>query len=237
MTHRTKIETLKTNIRKDIEKDILSYKRAVIREIDSLWRTFKVVSTNDDIETFARYLLDNLNIPKGKVNAIIKELKTVQSNIADVWGDYFSEASGKNIFVDYEKLVALHSVDFKEINKDIRNTVVKEFKESVNKNYNFETIRARLQKSNLSTSSIYNLANTAVSQFDNASMFEYALQAGINEFLYDGILMPDSRLFCIEHFHKTFTYEEILAMDNGQGLPVVTSCGGYNCHHYWTAKI
>jgi hypothetical protein len=32
---------------------------------------------------------------------------------------------------------------------------------------------------------------------------------------------------------RTWTLDEIEAMDNGQGLPVITCGGGYNCRHQW----
>lgn len=239
MNPRTKLEQLKVEVRDALETDLLAFKKAIIREIDALWRMYSASHPGETLESFARYLLNAFNIPANVKNDIIRELKATQRQIANVWEDYFKASKNNqgNIFINYEKLGALYSVDFKEINKDVRNFVVKEFRQSVNNNYSFETVRTKLQKSNLSTGSVYTLANTAVSQFDNASMFEYAQQAGIKEFVYDGILSPNSRLFCIEHYKKTYTYEEILDMDNGQGIPVVTSCGGYNCHHYWTPKI
>lgn len=49
---------------------------------------------------------------------------------------------------------------------------------------------------------------------------------------------PKIRPFCklkmeqTEH-GETWTSDEIDAMDNGQGLPVWTSNGGYNCRHNW----
>jgi hypothetical protein len=42
-----------------------------------------------------------------------------------------------------------------------------------------------------------------------------------------------TRPFCRAHAGQIFTLEEIERLDNGQGLPVRESCGGYNCRHYW----
>lgn len=236
---RNKIELLKEEVRSTLQNDALVYKRAIIRELDYLWQSYR--NKYGTIEKFADYVFNFLKVPQQFRNSIVNELKDTQTQIAQVWDDYFNNevikqrAKSRELNINYEKLIAAYSVDFPSIDKNIRDTVVKEIRQSVHKNYNFETIRTNLQKTTIGTSEIYTLANTAVSQFDNASMFEFALQAGINKFLYEGVLQPNSRLFCIEHFHKVYTYEQILEMDNGQGVPVVTSCGGYNCGHYWTA--
>jgi len=241
MNPRKKIELLKDEIRATLEHDALRYKRSIIREIDSLWRSYKNTTSNMSIDRFADYVFNFLRVPAGVRYEILADLKDTQTQIGSVWDEYFgslldsarSDTLGKN----YEKLIATYSVDFKSIDSNTRDIVVKTFRESVNKDYSFETIRTNLLKTTINSNEVYTLANTAVSMYDNSTMFEYALQAGINRFLYDGHLQANSRIFCIEHFKKIYTYQQILQMDNFQGLPVVTSCGGYNCHHYWTAKI
>ena len=46
------------------------------------------------------------------------------------------------------------------------------------------------------------------------------------------MLVPE-RDFCKEHYNKIYTIEEIQALNNGQGLDVLTYAGGYNCLHWW----
>lgn len=238
MKTRKVIELLKEDVRITLEHDAVVYKRAIIREIDSLWRGYNLQTTQPSIERFAEYVFHFLKIPRSYRLTILADLQETQKQIASVWDDYFKKELTSNYkAVDYEKLIAAHSVDFPSIDKGIRDQAVKAFRESVNKNYSFETIRTNLQKTTIGTNQIYTLANTSVSMFDNSAMFEHALSAGINEFKYDGTLQPNSRIFCVEHFQKIYTYAEILQMNNGQGVPVVSSCGGYNCHHYWTAFI
>lgn len=98
----------------------------------------------------------------------------------------------------------------------------------------FDALRHRLMERNLGETQATTLANTALAQFDNATMHELSSQAGISKFLYDGVLHPNSRKFCQERVGKVFTLERIREMDNLQGLPVETSLGGYNCTHWWT---
>lgn len=57
--------------------------------------------------------------------------------------------------------------------------------------------------------------------FDNPK-FEYV---GANDKL--------TRSFCQNHIGKVYTLEQIKALDNGQGLDVLTYRGGYNCRHFW----
>lgn len=53
---------------------------------------------------------------------------------------------------------------------------------------------------------------------------------------YTGPLDKLTRPFCRHILAKTsrvFTEDGAAALDNGQGLPVETSCGGYRCRHLW----
>ncbi|MEW6653304.1 MAG: hypothetical protein AB1394_07520 [Bacteroidota bacterium] len=237
--HRTEIEQLKEEIRATLQHDTLVYRRAVIREIESLWRSYNLSTTQPSLERFADYIFNYLKIPRAHKESILRELKETDIKIATVWEDYFSKETDYSFKPsDYSKLVASYSIDFPQIDKDIKGSVLKTVRQSVRSNYSFEIIRSNLQRTGMDTAQIYTLGNTACSMFDNAVMFEKALQAGINKFKYDGPgLVERSHDLCIKSYGKIFTYEEILQLDNGQGIPVLTSCGGYNCRHYWTAVI
>ncbi len=237
---RNKIELIKRDFAAQLQSDTLKYKRAVIREIDSLRRQ---MPDKDDkaYEQFAVQVLRYLKVPASIQSSILSGIKETQTQIIEIWDEYFNEKkvgdASLPLSINYEKLIAAYSVDFTEIAGSTRDLVVKAFRESVNKEYGFETIRTKLLKMELGSNQVYTLANTAVAQFDNAAMFEFARQAGVEKYQYDGVLSPTSRDFCVRHFRKIYTYEEIMAMDNGQGLPVWTSCGGYNCQHFWTPII
>jgi hypothetical protein len=94
---------------------------------------------------------------------------------------------------------------------------------------------------------VYNDQRTAVLSFERTITVRKALQSGSTLFLYIG---PDDKVtrdfcLCILEGRSSstfgiqgksppiFTLEEIKAMDNGQGLEVLTACGGYNCRHSW----
>ena len=62
---------------------------------------------------------------------------------------------------------------------------------------------------------------------------EKAKTLGITKFLYVGPDDKVTREFCHAHVDRVFTLDQIQAMDNGQGLPVLVYGGGYNCRHHW----
>lgn len=77
--------------------------------------------------------------------------------------------------------------------------------------------------------------NTTVQTFYRTVNVRKASEVGITEFMYQGPYDKVTRDFCRGILNKggTFTREEISKLDNGQGLDVMTSCGGYNCRHVW----
>lgn len=66
------------------------------------------------------------------------------------------------------------------------------------------------------------------------------LKAGCREFKYAGptgasATQDEPRDFCRKHLGKIYTIEQILKLNNGQGLSVLIYMGGYNCRHRWEA--
>ena len=80
---------------------------------------------------------------------------------------------------------------------------------------------------------------TQTSAVHQAATVSKADKFGLRHYIYIG---PDDKLtrkFC-EHVltkrgEPIYTRDEIEAMDNGQGLDVLTYAGGYNCRHHWAA--
>lgn len=62
-----------------------------------------------------------------------------------------------------------------------------------------------------------------------------AEELGADRFIYLGPADSRNRPFCAGKVGKTFTREEIAQLDNGQGLDVMTRCGGWGCRHHWRA--
>lgn len=68
---------------------------------------------------------------------------------------------------------------------------------------------------------------------NRAAFVERAQKAGAAGLRYAG---PSAgRPFCARHLGNAYTFEEVAALDNGQGLDVLRYCGGWNCRHRWEA--
>jgi hypothetical protein len=89
--------------------------------------------------------------------------------------------------------------------------------------------------------------DTGVATFRRAVNFQKAEDVGIEWMLYVGPEDKITRDFCQEVLDGTlagfersapiYTVSEIRDMDNGQGLPVSTAGGGYNCRHQWEVVL
>ena len=84
------------------------------------------------------------------------------------------------------------------------------------------------------------LAVTAVRAINGAAYMQMAEMAGVQQFTYAG--PSPERTFCARLMEqaragRTWTRAEIQAMDNGQGLPVESNCGGYRCKHRWRVAV
>ena len=76
--------------------------------------------------------------------------------------------------------------------------------------------------------------NTKISMFGRAVTASIAEEAGLNLYLYTG---PDdglTRKFCSPLVGKVVSEAQMKKLSNGQGLPVRTGGGGYNCRHSWS---
>lgn len=100
----------------------------------------------------------------------------------------------------------------------------------------------------VSTSEAENLADTTISTFYRTisdkgfEMIEEDLPGFEVRYNYNGPLDKLNRPFCLKHERlalagKTYTREEIAKLNNGQGLSVRLSCGGYRCRHQWMISV
>lgn len=241
MTSREQIEKVKADLARSLEKNSPRYRRAIVRELDFLFRKYG----NDNIDIFMTVVEKKFDIPATAKTKIIKDLKEAQNRVAELWDEYFEETlpltpsqkEGEISRNDFEKMQALYKVDFKKIKNSTRDIIVQEIRRTARAGEGYDVLRSRLMKRSLGAGEASTLANTALAQFDNATMFEFAAQAGVEKYKYGGVLHPNTRPFCREHIGKIYTIEQIKKMDNGQGMPVMTSLGGFNCGHYWTAQV
>ncbi|MBU1096868.1 MAG: hypothetical protein KKB34_10340 [Bacteroidetes bacterium] len=229
--YRKNIEQVKEQIRTDLYNNAPRYKQSIIRKFTGIYKGSE--NERDFINNVERtFKLSNTD--KG---IFVAELEITKKKIAKLHDDYFS-ASIKQTLDQFEldKMLAAYNVSFDGIEESIKQKMIREFRASVQGGYGVDELRKKLYNSGLGWYQAATEANTAIAQFDNNYHTQTASAAGINLFLYDGTIYK-SRRFCIDHIGNYYTLEELSNMDNGQGLPVETSCGGYNCVHYLTAKV
>lgn len=112
-----------------------------------------------------------------------------------------------------------------------------------------DTLSDRLAKAfGLALSRAQSLASTALPTFYRtiASRGFEKIQAELHpgnvlKYSYYGPLDKLNRPFCRRMMEesdggKRWTKEEIEGMSNGSGLPVLTTCGGWNCRHQWLVQ-
>lgn len=78
--------------------------------------------------------------------------------------------------------------------------------------------------------------NTALQGFSRTVTISKSKELGFELYRYIGPDDDVTREFCEDLLAKSpaiYTLSEIENMDNGEGLPVITFGGGYNCRHQW----
>ena len=75
---------------------------------------------------------------------------------------------------------------------------------------------------------------TTISQYGRSINAAVASAAGLDNYLYTGPMDGLTRPFCIPLVNKVVSESQMKSLNNGQGLAVKTSGGGYNCRHSWS---
>lgn len=75
---------------------------------------------------------------------------------------------------------------------------------------------------------------TKISQYGRSITSVASAMADIDHYLYTGPRDGIARDFCRALINKVVDNKQMSQLDNGQGLSVKTSGGGYNCRHSWS---
>jgi hypothetical protein len=97
-----------------------------------------------------------------------------------------------------------------------------------------QAISGLAQKMNQSTGTQLTVINTKLSMYGRSVSASLADAAGLNYYLYTGPRDGLTRPFCKPLINKVVSESQMNKLNNGQGLPVKTAGGGYNCRHSWT---
>ena len=75
---------------------------------------------------------------------------------------------------------------------------------------------------------------TRISQYGRSVTAVAAETAGLDHYLYTGPRDGITRPFCRVLINLVVNDKQMRKLNNGQGLSVITSGGGYNCRHSWS---
>jgi len=117
--------------------------------------------------------------------------------------------------------------DFKSAVRSALTSVVQEIPLTVVKS----NLEMRLQRS---TGRQLTEIRTQVSEYGRSITATAAAAADLDLYLYTGPVDGIVRPFCKQLVNLVVDEKQMSQLNNGQGRPVKTSCGGYNCRHSWS---
>ena len=117
--------------------------------------------------------------------------------------------------------------DFKSAVRLALTSVVQEIPLTVVKS----NLEMRLQRS---TGRQLTEIKTQISEYGRSITATAAAAADLDLYLYTGPVDGIVRPFCKQLVNLVVDEKQMSQLNNGQGRPVKTSCGGYNCRHSWS---
>ena len=186
-----------------------------------------------DLDELAEVIERDLSMPATARNRLADHVRQGQVKLAKFRREMFGTITDAVLELDPVALQARAAVDFPAIRHSLNRTVRRALQHVIDTGGEISDVTRRLNRLRLVGHRARTLANTALAQYDNAATIQLARQAGITRYKYHG--PPAEREFCqaLLSTGRFYTLAEINAMDNGQGIPVWSSCGGYNCRHQW----
>ena len=185
-----------------------------------------------EIERLFAETLRDLDMPEQMRRALTRELRRSQRATA---GELRAEFILERTIADrasIRKLVSTTLEQFTRFESNIERRILSEIERGIASG----RLRFRpASRAHSRSARARTIARTGLAGVSRAAHIETAREAGVDSFRYDG--SSPQREFCREHHRKVYTLEEIDQLNNGQGLPVRTHCGGYNCTHRWRAVV
>ncbi len=181
--------------------------------------------------------LKSFRLPAAESAKLKRELRDAMDELRSAQKILGSDLSAQKIqSLSAQKMIALSNVSLPNMQRDLSDAMAREIHRSIASGAGITALRRRLENLDLpERSSPETIANTVIASYNNNITFERSKQTGTKYFEYSGPVSSGTRPFCRAHAGQIFSREEILKMNNGQGLPVMSSCGGYNCRHEWIA--
>lgn len=210
-------------MRRRLERSADALVRASVRQIDAWAR--QGVPLKEIVER-----LRHFRLPQSEALLLERAVETSMNEILVARQSVAKDLSGGDI----EIVKAATQISYPKLEKAVLKDLIAGVQKAIALKSGPDALRHDLEGRH--GNAARTLATTSVRQFNNELTFAVSEQSGVTRFLYAGSLGPNTRPFCRRHVGKIYTMEQIEAMDNGQGLPVRSSLGGYNCTHNWVAQ-
>lgn len=171
------------------------------------------------------------------INGVKNEQTTLKQRVLGAWSGYDSQKFPDSIEKRLKRIAEQDTYRFNTMEDNDIARFQQVVEEAIIREQNTKWIRDQLAaRSGISQSHCDTLSKTAMSGYCTAANMEKADLAGIEKFLYDGLLTTKTRQFCIDHLGNIYTRSEIDEMDNENLNPVWIHRGGYRCIHRWVGE-
>jgi hypothetical protein len=209
-------------VQQQLESSVDALMRAALREIDHMMR--KGATLEEILKA-----LRTFRLPPGEALKLKNALDAAMNDITDIRGSVVKQLSSADILT----IKAASQLSFPKLQSAVQKTLIPAVQKAIAAKSGPTVLMHQLKKDGFDRPKT--LALTSLSQFNNELTFTTAEVTGTKKFLYSGPVVAATRSFCREHAGKVYTLAEIEKMDNGQGISVRSSCGGYRCRHHWLA--
>lgn len=198
---------------------------ASIRQIDQWMR---------DGMSFEEILrrLKTLRLPSAQAAQLQDVLQKTMTDIATARGASVNALNDSSI----ASIMATSWISMPRLKKDIQDALIPTVQRAIAAEIGPRALSHQLRA--LAIKQPETLAFTSLSQFNNGLTIAQGQQVGTAKYKWDGPApIINSHLLCKKCAGQTFSLAELDMMDNGTGMPVRLSLGGYNCRHHLTAQV
>jgi len=219
----------------EIEK---SLKKSISTLLDTIEQAVQVTGPASIINASDEELIDLLIA--GGLGEAIDDLTTQQSRIQQTVNKVLTSVeSGLNLDSLSAQVDALTAQNVSDIFEGVIVPSVKQnIRDSLRDlelNVPLNTVMSNLQlKMNRSQGRQLTEIKTKISQYGRSLTAMASAVAELDHYLYTGPRDGITRDFCKALVNKVVSEKQMAQLNNGQGLSVKTSGGGYNCRHSWS---
>lgn len=208
-----------------LDKSVDALVKASIKEIDQWIRDGL---TLDDILQRLR----TLRLSSAQSAQLKAALEGAMNDIVDARGSIVDELTGADINV----VKAASQLSFAKMKDEVRTSLIPTVQKAIAAESGPTVLMHQLRQMEFSRPKT--LAYTSLAQFNNGLTIATGEASGVEKYLWDGPApIPTSHELCKLNAGKMFTLDELDSMDNGTGMPVRTTLGGFGCRHNLTAVV